>query len=477
MQVLAKQERTVDERSLKSLKDTDHEEMRSALNRMMEASALWKRERSQLVAACDQLRRQLRDSESALAAARERSQGDQPIGDTGATAWEHERAQLIAQHDQLRGQLSDSEEGAAIALERQVAAAVDRVRAELTAENERLRAELQRSADEGAQWAEERSQLLDELEGTKQLVADTEMGAALALDRQIATAVQHVKAEWSAAEEKLCEEIRELQAEGSGDGAPSQQQVQDAVDKIRKEWAVERDRLSQELDTAMHLCARRGSENAELAAERDRLSRALAEAEEIQQMALTESEKAANALQSMTDAAVARVRAELEAEKEQLRNQDQEDLDELQTELDDARALLAEAQGAYAGSISQLKEAEGKSAELQGERNRLREQLEELSDIAAQKELECLHLKEEYDRTTQILEEATSPTSSRGVTTELVFAEEVRVEELIRDLSLLIDDPATELSAVIRKTVERAQLDFYLKGLRFSSTGESPSAH
>src|SRR5262249_27648998 len=127
MQVLAKQERTVDERSLKSLKETDHEELRSALNRMMEASALWKRERSQLVAACDQLRRQLKDSESTLAAAREQSPGDQPMGDTEAAAWEHERAQLLAQQDQLRGQLSDSEEAAAIALERQVAAAVDRV--------------------------------------------------------------------------------------------------------------------------------------------------------------------------------------------------------------------------------------------------------------------------------------------------------------------------------------------------------------
>src|SRR5262245_46093791 len=133
MQVLAT--KTAEGRS----KENDREELQSALNRMMEASALWKRERAQLVAACDQLRRQLRDSESALAAARERVQGGDASGDPGAEAWEQERAHLLAQHDQLREQLSESEEGAVIALERQVAAAVDRVRGELTAENERLR--------------------------------------------------------------------------------------------------------------------------------------------------------------------------------------------------------------------------------------------------------------------------------------------------------------------------------------------------
>jgi hypothetical protein len=474
MQVLAKKATATD---MESLKETDREELQSALNRMMEAAALWKRERAQLVAACDQLRRQLKQSEEAVTAARERSQGDQSVADSASSAWEEERTQLLAQQNQLRGQLNESEEGAAIALERQVGTAVDRVRSELTAEIERLRAELQQSADVQAQWTEERSQLLEELEGTKQLVADTEMGAALALDRQISSAVQNVKAEWSAEEEKLRDEIRQLQ-DGKGiasDTVP--QELQDAVESARKDWTVERDRLRQDLDAAMHMCARRGAENAELAAERDRLAQVVDEAAEARRV-LAESEEAAGiAVESEIASAVARVRAESEAEREQLRSESEEYLAQLQTELDDAKRLLSDAQLAYAISVSDLKEAEGKSAELLEDRNRLREQMEDLSDVAAQKELECLHLKEECDRTTQILEEATSPISSRGVTTELVIAEEVRVEELIRELSLLIDDPGTELSAVIRKTVERAQLDFYLKGLRFFSTGESPSAH
>jgi hypothetical protein len=43
-----------------------------------------------------------------------------------------------------------------------------------------------------------------------------------------------------------------------------------------------------------------------------------------------------------------------------------------------------------------------------------------------------------------------------------------RVEELAAEIARLIDDPETELATVIRKNVERAALDAYLKGILFS---------
>ncbi len=43
-----------------------------------------------------------------------------------------------------------------------------------------------------------------------------------------------------------------------------------------------------------------------------------------------------------------------------------------------------------------------------------------------------------------------------------------RVEELTAEIARLIDDPDTELATVIRKNVERAALDAYLKGILFS---------
>src|SRR5688572_4293171 len=101
MEVLANQ--TVDARSMK---DTDREELQSALNRMMEAAGSWKRERAQLVAACDQLRRQLRDRDG-----NDTSAGVQPptqSTDSAPPSWEEERAQLLAQQEQLRSEITQS---------------------------------------------------------------------------------------------------------------------------------------------------------------------------------------------------------------------------------------------------------------------------------------------------------------------------------------------------------------------------------
>ena len=55
-----------------------------------------------------------------------------------------------------------------------------------------------------------------------------------------------------------------------------------------------------------------------------------------------------------------------------------------------------------------------------------------------------------------------------AVNTEMIDAEVARVQEMIITIAHLIDNPETELSTVIRKNVERAELDAYLKGILFS---------
>jgi len=62
--------------------------------------------------------------------------------------------------------------------------------------------------------------------------------------------------------------------------------------------------------------------------------------------------------------------------------------------------------------------------------------------------------------------EAAAPNPT--IDAELLKAEFTRVEEKIAEIARLIDDPSTELSLVIRKNVERAELDAYLKGILFS---------
>ena len=56
---------------------------------------------------------------------------------------------------------------------------------------------------------------------------------------------------------------------------------------------------------------------------------------------------------------------------------------------------------------------------------------------------------------------------------EPIHAEVSRVEALIQSISKIVDDPETELSVVIRKNVERAELESYLKGLRFRAVSNT----
>ncbi len=56
--------------------------------------------------------------------------------------------------------------------------------------------------------------------------------------------------------------------------------------------------------------------------------------------------------------------------------------------------------------------------------------------------------------------------NSEGVQKEIE-----RVEGLIQQISALIEDPATDLSTVIRKNVERAELRSYVKGIRYALNG------
>src|SRR4030095_15773627 len=133
-----------------------------------------------------------------------------------STNWESERAELIAERDQLMRLLSETEEAAAIALERQIATAVDRARAELTAENNKLRKELEASTKAAREWSAERGRLVAEAERTGQMLSGSDEAAAIALERQIATAVERSRAELNAKLSAQKEEHQRALAEIEG---------------------------------------------------------------------------------------------------------------------------------------------------------------------------------------------------------------------------------------------------------------------
>jgi len=116
-------------------------------------------------------------------------------------------------------------------------------------------------------------------------------------------------------------------------------------------------------------------------------------------------------------------------------------------------------------------------AELTEERDRLNRQLDELLHSAAKWDSEREHLQEELKRAAAEKEVALSTAKkevavSHSVATEQVKSEVSKVEESIQSISAIIDAPETELSLVIRKNVERAELEAYLRGIRFALSGK-----
>jgi DNA repair exonuclease SbcCD ATPase subunit len=83
-------------------------------------------------------------------------------------------------------------------------------------------------------------------------------------------------------------------------------------------------------------------------------------------------------------------------------------------------------------------------------------------------------LSDELRQATSLLEQERSKLSLNGTSahkqpdSDVVDAEVERIQDMIAGIARLIDDPETELSTVIRKNVERAELDAYLRGILFS---------
>ena len=116
---------------------------------------------------------------------------------------------------------------------------------------------------------------------------------------------------------------------------------------------------------------------------------------------------------------------------------------------------------------------EAASAQWKDERNRLNTALERTAQMGAEWEAERGRLTADIERLQSALavaqahkeieKNAEPPVNSAALAREIE-----RIENHIREISSVIDDPATPLSTVIRKNVERAELESYLKGIRYA---------
>jgi len=166
----------------------------------------------------------------------------------------------------------------------------------------------------------------------------------------------------------------------------------------------------------------------------------------------------------------------------------------LQRELEQERAAAkiqiqrlekqaAEARPPANGSAETERKLAVLQKELEHERATSKLHLQRLERLAAEsrpatngnaemeRQLAALQKELEHERATSKLhiqkleKQATEPPPTANVAAEID-----RVEKLISDVTKIINDPTADLSMVIRKNVEIAELNAYLKGIQFSQS-------
>jgi hypothetical protein len=214
-----------------------------------------------------------------------------------------------------------------------------------------------------------------------------------------------------------------------------------AVEAARNELTIERDQIRQEVERMRQTAFEWDAERAKLTADCERANRLLEQSKNEHDRALAETDEAAAiALEMQIASAVSRVRAGSTAQWDA-------DRAAIVAERNRAQQRLADAESDYEGRLDAAIDKE-RSERVQ-ECGLLRRELEQALRAAAP---------------APVVEQPSSDTGA-------VDAEVARVEGLILATSQIVEDPDTELSAVIRKSAERTEHEAYLRGLRFFSHG------
>jgi hypothetical protein len=170
------------------------------------------------------------------------------------------------------------------------------------------------------------------------------------------------------------------------------------------------------------------------------------------------------------------IRAETAEYVEGVRREVQEDLTqrfqtELQSALDSLRSEFQTERERWTSETGlerdrfakELEHAGNTATELQVEKSKLTAELQLAKEESA---AEINRLRSAADAASAAAE-AASKTASKGAADEVA-----RAQARLADVIAIIDDPMTELTVVIRKNVEKLELEAYLKGLRYLADGK-----
>jgi len=384
------------------------------------ATERWRTEKRRLNSEIDRLEAAAAKGPDPKAAAKLQEAADEKLK-KAAAEWEAERAQLVSQINRLEGAVAEAIARASNPL-RTTQSVKDQFEAEL-ARVSREKRELEQAFLRGrTEWEQEKLKLtgdLVKLKRTAQImgkpIPKDEAPEANPKVRDLENQLKQALERWGAEREKLHAQIQKLE-------------------ESSWQWDAERRQLN---DHAGHL-----------------------------QQAFVQAQAQIQAYE-----VAARSPNTSEAQVEQLRRENesmQRESRDARNAWDSERRQLTDQIERFEKQIQRLSESGSRDSD---EIVDLRKQYEEQLQEAIQQKT---HLAEQLQNANSRLETerarlSAAPTNGgSGLDQAAINAEISRVETLINDIVKIIDDPATELSTIIRKNVEKAELDSYLKGIRFA---------
>ena len=384
------------------------------------ATERWRTEKRRLNSEIDRLEAAAAKGPDPKAAAKLQEAADEKLK-KAAAEWEAERAQLVSQINRLEGAVAEAIARASNPL-RTTQSVKDHFEAEL-ARVSREKRELEQAFLRGrTEWEQEKLKLTGDLVKVKRTAQI--MGKPIPKDeapeanpkvRDLENQLKQALERWGAEREKLHAQIQKLE-------------------ESSWQWDAERRQLN---DHAGHL-----------------------------QQAFVQAQAQIQAYE-----VAARSPNTSEAQVEQLRRENesmQRESRDARNAWDSERRQLTDQIERFEKQIQRLSESGSRDSD---EIVDLRKQYEEQLQEAIQQKT---HLAEQLQNANSRLETerarlSAAPTNGgSGLDQAAINAEISRVETLINDIVKIIDDPATELSTIIRKNVEKAELDSYLKGIRFA---------
>src|SRR5437867_6022701 len=409
-----------------------------------------------------QAKRQKEQAEGELEAASER--------------WRAEKRRLNAEIDRLEAALDDAKAAAARKDSDQKPAAPDPLAV----------ARLHEAADEKlnkatAEWERERGQLKSQINRLEGAVAEAIARASnplrstqpmkeqfeIELNRvaqektEIEQAFLRAKTQWEQEQLKMTGEMVKLRRaakimgqpvakEEKADVNPKLRDLENQLKESHAKWSAEREELTKQIHRLEQTSRHWDIERRQLNDHAGQLQQAFLKAQ----------------AQIQTYEATARAPNPSEAQIEQLRREKEG----LQTELQETRRAWEAERSQLKKEIERLEGQIQRASESQDRVSKeivdqLRKQYEQRLQEAIQEKNQLTGKLLEAERTPR----SGGQTKNSGLDNTAIAAEVSRVESLIKELVALMEDPDTELSTIIRKNVEKAELDAYLKGIMFAS--------